>query len=161
MYLEHGLSGVRGEVESGYQSGWLCRPSGSNTFFIYITELWVWKISCRNFLNTKRKCILKEKITYDIMPVGKKKSYCIWARSKSPDRAVSQSGESSFLLWWQSTHQAICCPYGHCLTIWWCSGRLHQPQQRQKKKSQLAYEHLLPLSGIGWTTKALYHIFPL
>lgn len=38
-------------------------------------------------------------------------------RMESPNRVPAQFGDSSLLLWWQSTHQATCCSCRHRLTI--------------------------------------------
>ena len=98
----------------------------------------------------KKKCILQLIYAYAIMPLGKRdaKVPCE-QRTKSPNRVPAQFGDSSLLLWWQSTHQAICCSCRHRLTIWWCSGKLHQPQRRLNKMQITPCEHLLPVAGIG------------
>lgn len=37
--------------------------------------------------------------------------------SVTVNRGATQLGDSSLILKWQSTRQAICCPYGRCLAI--------------------------------------------
>ena len=84
------------------------------------------------------------------MPLGKRDANVpCEQRTKSPNRVPAQFGDSSLLLWWQSTHQAICYSCCHRLTIWWCSGKLHQPQRWLKRMQITPCEHLLPVAGIG------------
>ena len=111
-------------------------------------------------LKKDQKRILKKRSAYAIMPVGKKvviKS--IRTKNGSLNRTAIQLRDPSFLFRRLTPHQAICCPYGRHLTICRCSGKLHQPQQRLKRRSSLPSKHLLPLPGIGRTTWRSYHMF--
>ena len=119
-----------------------------------------------NFCFMKKKCILQLIYAYAIMPSGKRDAKVLCEqRTKSPNRVPALSGDSSLLLWWQNTHQAICCFCRHRLTFDDVVAS-YTNHNGDKKRCKLC-EHLRPfvfLKAIqdGWgrsTAKALFRIY--